>query len=177
MGLESIFEPILLDESEAQLIRPRMRDARERLLRRASPYDFNSSSTMIVCAICKQRGSFAELWLHLKQEWVIFSLSDHLNVQYSIPVSHCSHGKMKPTSEDIVPTIYSDQIPPIYLHWPPRDNLEDNNFEAEDENFEDENFEDENFEEFEGNEHFEGEENFEGDENFEENHQAALSIL
>jgi hypothetical protein len=30
MGLESAFEPILLDESEAQLIRPRMRDARER---------------------------------------------------------------------------------------------------------------------------------------------------
>jgi hypothetical protein len=64
MGLESAFEPILLDESEAQLIRPRMRDARERNLRRASAY----SSIVTVCAICKQRGSFVDLWLHSKQE-------------------------------------------------------------------------------------------------------------
>jgi len=64
--MESVFEPILLDESEAQLIRPRMRDARERVLRRVSPYNFNSP--VIVCAICKQRGSFLDLWLHLKKE-------------------------------------------------------------------------------------------------------------
>lgn len=67
MGMESVFEPILLDESEAQLIRPRMRDARERMLRRASPYDFNSS-IVIVCAICKRRGPFEYLWSHLKRE-------------------------------------------------------------------------------------------------------------
>lgn len=66
MGLESVFEPILLNESEAQLIRPRMRDARERVLRRVSRHD--SNNTVIVCAICKQRGSFTDLWLHLKQE-------------------------------------------------------------------------------------------------------------
>lgn len=62
--------------------------------------------------------------------------------------SHRSHGKTKPTNEDIVPTINSDQIPPIYLHWPPRDNLED--------------------EYFGGDEDFEEDENFEGDEDFEE---------
>lgn len=70
--------PILLDEWEAQLIRPRIRDAHERMLRRASPYDFNSS-IVIVCAICKRRGAFGNLWLHLKQEWVILSLS-YLNI-------------------------------------------------------------------------------------------------
>lgn len=115
-------------------------------------------------------------------------------------VSHRSHGKSRPTSEDIVPTIYSNQIPPIYLHWPPRDNLEDEklegdedfeeeNFEEEEENFEgDEDFEedkdfgeDENFEEFWGNENYEGYENsemrtFRGDENFEENSQVALEF-
>ena len=67
MGMETGYKVILLDEWEAQLIRPRMRDGRERMLRRASHYDFKSN-TEIVCAICKRRGSFVDLWLHLKKE-------------------------------------------------------------------------------------------------------------
>ena len=65
--METSLKVILLDELEAQLIRPRMRDARERMLRRTSPYDFRSN-TEIVCAVCRRRGSFVDLWLHLKKE-------------------------------------------------------------------------------------------------------------
>ncbi|KIM49551.1 hypothetical protein M413DRAFT_21752 [Hebeloma cylindrosporum] len=86
---------VLLDESEAQLIRPRMRENRERMLRR---YEY--SDTVTLCAICKKPGPFMRLWLHLK--------NDH---------------KKNPASGDDVPAVYSDQIPPVYRHWPPRDDV------------------------------------------------------
>lgn len=66
------FEPILLDDSEATVIRPRMKEANERRLRsRDKDYYFRHMMSMR----CKKTGSLLELWKHLKEEWVVSNIS------------------------------------------------------------------------------------------------------
>jgi hypothetical protein len=99
-----MYKPTLLDESEAELIRPRMREDRERELRGRSFYRSTHGNNEMICTICKQKSSFKNLWQHVKRD----------------------HGKNKPANGDIVPTIDSNHhIPPVYWHWPPRDDGEE----------------------------------------------------
>lgn len=62
------FEPILLEDSEAAVIRPRMKEANERNLRgRDEDYYLRH----MVSVRCKKTGDFLELWKHLKEKWVM----------------------------------------------------------------------------------------------------------
>lgn len=63
------FEPILLEDSEATVIRPRMKEENERRLRDRDQDDYFVEKHM-VCVRCKKAGGFLELWRHLKEEWV-----------------------------------------------------------------------------------------------------------
>jgi len=67
-----MYMPTLLDESEAELIRPRMREDHERKLRGGSayPYGISRGNNEMVCTICNQRSSFQDLWQHVKRVWV-----------------------------------------------------------------------------------------------------------
>ncbi|KIM49548.1 hypothetical protein M413DRAFT_21749 [Hebeloma cylindrosporum] len=93
--VKEIFKPVLLDESEASVVRPRMREEKERKLR---DEEYNCYRNGMVCTRCKKTGNFLLLWKHFREE----------------------HKISNPTDEDIVPGIDSASNPPLYRHWPPR---------------------------------------------------------
>jgi len=64
------FEPILLADSEATVIRPRMKEENERRLR-VPKEDYYPRDRLMVCVRCKKTGGFLDLWRHMKEAWVI----------------------------------------------------------------------------------------------------------
>ena len=61
------FEPLLLEDSEAAVIRPRMKEENERRLRDRDQGAYVSEKYM-VCLRCKLAGGYTDLRKHLKEE-------------------------------------------------------------------------------------------------------------
>ena len=67
---KTTFKPILLEDSEATIIRPRMKEENERRLRVPNE-DYYLRERSMVCVRCKRTGGFLDLWGHMKEGCVI----------------------------------------------------------------------------------------------------------
>ncbi|KAF8968282.1 hypothetical protein BDZ97DRAFT_1755332 [Flammula alnicola] len=85
----------VLNEKEAAIVRQQVAEIQER--QRAQAH-----TRQMICTTCSQGGNSVELKKHVKT----------------------AHGKSTPTSDDIVPILDLNHVPPLYRLWPPREEEE-----------------------------------------------------